>query len=129
MAKYLASLQTGDDELAPKVLRVALSKVVSHCLYGEDIRPMSVELCKVALWMEAMEQGKPLSFLDHHIKCGNSLIGATPAALAGGIPTGAFDPVTGDDKVFCANIRQNNNRYRREHVMTVNKLIEALILV
>ena len=40
---------------------------------------MAVELCKVSLWMEALEPGKPLSFLDHRIQCGNSLIGATPA--------------------------------------------------
>ncbi len=56
------------------------------CLYGVDINPLAVELCKVNLWMEALEPGKPLSFLDHHIKCGNSLIGATLALLAGGIP-------------------------------------------
>ena len=49
---------------------------------------MAVELCKVSLWMEAIEPGKPLSFLEHHIQCGNSLLGATPALLAKGIPEG-----------------------------------------
>ncbi len=38
---------------------------------------MAVELCKVSLWLEALEPGKPLTFLDHHIQSGNSLLGAT----------------------------------------------------
>ena len=50
---------------------------------------MAVELCKVSLWIEAMEPGKPLSFLDHHIRCGNSLLGTTPALIEKGIPDGA----------------------------------------
>ena len=56
--------------------------VIGRCIYGVDINPMSVELCKVSLWMEAIEPGKPLSFLEQHIQCGNSLLGATPALLA-----------------------------------------------
>jgi hypothetical protein len=47
---------------------------------------MAVELCKFALWLEGLEPGKPLSFLDHPIQCGNSLLGATPALTARGIP-------------------------------------------
>lgn len=112
IARRLATLQTGETEPAPQALRAALRQVVSHCLYGVDLNPMSVELCKVALWMEAMEQGKPLSFLDHHIKCGNSLIGATPAAVARGIPTDAFQPVTGDDPALCTVLRKRNKEYR-----------------
>ena len=48
--------------------------------------------------MEALEPGKPLSFLDHRIQCGNSLLGATPALLREGIPDDAFKPIEGDDK-------------------------------
>jgi len=57
----------------------------------------------VSLWLEALEPGKPLSFLDHHIQCGNSLIGATSALLARGIPDEAFTPIEGDDKKVCAS--------------------------
>ena len=54
-------------------------QVVEACIYGVDKNPMAVELCKVSLWINASVRDKPLSFLDHHIQCGNSLIGATPA--------------------------------------------------
>ncbi|MDE0314628.1 MAG: N-6 DNA methylase, partial [Candidatus Poribacteria bacterium] len=56
--------------------------VVENCIYGVDINPMTVELAKVALWLHTVAKGEPLSFLDHHIRCGNSLIGANIADLA-----------------------------------------------
>ena len=51
-------------------------EIVSHCIYGVDLNPMAVELAKVALWLKSISKDKPLSFLDHRLKCGNSLIGA-----------------------------------------------------
>ncbi len=51
-------------------------QVVSHCIYGVDINPLAVELGKLSLWIETMAEGKPLNFLDHHLKHGNSLIGS-----------------------------------------------------
>ena len=51
-------------------------KVVENCIYGVDMNPMAVELAKVALWLHTASLGQPLSFLDHHLKCGNSLVGA-----------------------------------------------------
>jgi type II restriction/modification system DNA methylase subunit YeeA len=59
----------------------ALRDVIGHCLYGVDINPMAAELCRVSLWLEAIEPGKPLSFLDHHIRVGNALLGTTPARV------------------------------------------------
>ena len=56
--------------------------VVENCIYGVDINPMAVELAKVSLWLYTVAKGKPLSFLDHHIRCGNSLIGANIVDLA-----------------------------------------------
>lgn len=50
--------------------------VVEHCLYGVDLNPLAVELAKVSLWLHTVQQDKALSFLDHHLRCGNSLIGA-----------------------------------------------------
>lgn len=50
-------------------------KVVESCIYGVDYNPMSVELAKVALWLYTAEYEKPLSFLSHHLKVGNSLLG------------------------------------------------------
>ena len=51
--------------------------VLKRCVYGVDLNPMAVELAKVSLWLDCFTIGAPLSFLDHHLKCGNSLIGAT----------------------------------------------------
>src|SRR5439155_3123135 len=51
--------------------------ILKRCVYGVDLNPMAVELAKVSLWLDAFTLGAPLSFLDHHLRCGNSLIGAT----------------------------------------------------
>jgi len=61
-----------------KLTRVALLKraVLKRCVYGVDLNLMAVELAKVSLWLDAFTLGAPLSFLDHHLKWGNSLIGA-----------------------------------------------------
>lgn len=52
-------------------------QVVEHCLYGVDINEMAVELAKLSLWLATMQIGRPLSFLDHHLKQGNSLLGVS----------------------------------------------------
>jgi hypothetical protein len=74
---------------------------------------MAVELCKVSLWMEALGPGKPLSFLDHHIRLGNSLFGSTPDLISEGIPNDAFKPIECDDKNACAALKKLNARERR----------------
>ncbi len=51
-------------------------RVVESCVYGVDLNPMAVELAKLSLWLHTVAKGEPLSFLDHHLRCGNSLIGA-----------------------------------------------------
>ena len=112
IAKRLASARTGDDEPSPEATRTALRDVVGRCLYGVDVNPMAVELCKVSLWMEALESGKPLSFLDAHVKCGNSLLGTTLALIDGGIPDVAFKPLEGDDKEISKSLRKQNKAER-----------------
>jgi hypothetical protein len=112
IAKRLATARTGDEEPSPAATRHALRDVVGHCIYGVDLNPMAVELCKVSLWMEALEPGKPLSFLDAHIRAGNSLLGTTPELLLAGIPDAAFAAIEGDDKAVAGDLRKRN---RREH--------------
>lgn len=75
IARAVAQVRTGEQEPSPEVQRQAFRDVVARCLYGVDVNPMAVELAKVALWLEALDPGKPLSFLDHHIRWGNSLLG------------------------------------------------------
>jgi hypothetical protein len=112
IATRLAAVRTGDGEPSPEALRTALRDVVGRCLYGIDVNPMAVELCKVSLWMEAVEPGKPLGFLDHHIVCGNGLLGATPALLERGVPDEAFKALIGDDKAVVSAWKKANKRER-----------------
>jgi len=112
VAKRLAAVRTGEDEPSPDATRSALRDVIGRCIYGVDINPMAVELCKISLWMEAMEPGKALGFLDHHIKFGNSLLGTTPALMADGIPNDAFKPIEGDDKTVCKDFKALNKKER-----------------
>jgi hypothetical protein len=113
IAHALAQVRAGSDEPPPSLVRTALREVIGNCIYGVDINPMSVELCKVNLWIEALDPGKPLSFLDHHIKVGNSLLGTTPALMAKGIPDGAFEPLEGDDRALTAKLRKQNRSERK----------------
>lgn len=51
-------------------------RIVEHCIYGVDLNAVAVELAKLALWLETAAIDQPLTFLDHHLRCGNSLVGA-----------------------------------------------------
>ncbi|MEX2309819.1 MAG: N-6 DNA methylase [Pirellulales bacterium] len=113
LARHLARVRTGEAEPSPEDYQHALRDVIGRCIYGVDINPMAVELCKVSLWMEAIEPSKPLTFLDHHIQCGNSVVGATPALLKSGIPNEAFKGIEGDDPAVCAEYRSQNRDERR----------------
>ncbi len=112
IGKRLAEVRTGEPEPPNEAYRTAVRDVVSRCLFAVDINDLAVELCKVSLWLEALEPGKPLSFLDHHILVGNSLFGATPAAIADGIPDEAFVALTGDDKKTVAALKKRNRKER-----------------
>ena len=115
ITKKLARLRAetaGDVLPSPDTYRAALREVIAHCIYGVDLNPMSVELCKVNLWLESMQPGKPLGFLDHHIQTGNSLLGTTPELIEAGVPDEAFEPIAGDDKKYCAEWKKNNRKQR-----------------
>ncbi len=111
LAQHLArvrALAQGESEPSPLFYQHALRDVIGRCLYGVDVNPMSAELCRVNLWLEALEPGKPLSFLDHHIRVGNSLLGTTPELIAAGLPDEAFKAIAGDDKKACAELKKRN---------------------
>ncbi|MEK7484639.1 MAG: N-6 DNA methylase [Planctomycetota bacterium] len=91
-----------------------LRKVISHCLYGVDINPLSIHLCQFNLLLESLETGKPLPFLGHHIQCGNSLVGANPVLLKRGIPDEAFRPQLGDSVALCEEYQNKNQQERSE---------------
>jgi Eco57I restriction-modification methylase len=112
IAKKYAAMYHGDEEPTPQHVREALHKVVATCIYGVDLNPLAAELAKVSLWLESLEPGKPLAFLDAHIKVGNSLLGTTPKLLAEGIPDGAFKLIEGDDNKIVASLKKQNARER-----------------
>ena len=109
IAHRLASVRTNESEPAPEAVRHALRDVVGRCLYGIDVNPMALELAKISLWLEAIEPGRPLSFLDHHLVRGNALLGATPTMLARPIPDEAFKALSGDDKSIASAWRKSNS--------------------
>jgi hypothetical protein len=59
--------------------------VMKRCVFGVDVNQMAVELAKLSLWLDSFTIGAPLSFLDHHLRCGNSLIGASLQEVEQGI--------------------------------------------
>jgi hypothetical protein len=112
IAKRVAALRTGDPEPTPEAVRSAMREVTGRCIYGVDVNPLAAELARVSLWMEALEPGRPLTFLDAQIKVGNALVGTTPALLAGGLPDEAFKPIEGDDKRVAGALAKQNKAER-----------------
>lgn len=99
MGEYLAIIRMGDeDRPTDEQLREAKRDVLLHCIYGVDLNPMALELAKFSLWITASLPDMPLSFLDHKLKFGNSLIGATPNLVKKGIPIEAYKEVGNDNK-------------------------------
>ncbi|ACB54349.1 hypothetical protein cce_5003 [Crocosphaera subtropica ATCC 51142] len=114
IGKELARIRTGEVHPSPEPLSQAVRDVIQHCIYGVDYNPLSVDLCKVALWIEGFCKGYPLNFLDHRIKCGNSLVGVLDiSVLKEGIPDGAFKAVTGDEKKWATAFKKRNKEERK----------------
>lgn len=91
-----------------------LREVARRSLFGVDRNPMAIELAKVALWIETVEPGKPLSFLDAHLRCGDALLGVYDlSALQIGVPDEAYRPLTGDDKK-ALSVWKARNKSERE---------------
>lgn len=120
IAWYLARVVTGEDNPAPSIYRQCLREVMQRCIYAVDYNPDAVELCKLSLWLEGHNSGKPLSFLDHKIRTGNSIVGVTDlSVLKKGIPVEAYNPATGDDKQVCKWYKklareENKTEYQRQ---------------
>jgi hypothetical protein len=102
----LARVRSGDEYPTEAQIQAAKRDVLARCIYAVDLNPMAVELCKVSLWINASVRDRPLSFLDHHIQCGNSLIGAAPDLMTEGVSYEAFDhTLVGNDRKLGVAIR------------------------
>lgn len=115
IGKELARVRTNERQPGVEAMRQAIRDVIQNCIYGVDFNPLAVDLCKVALWIEGFNRGKPLSFLDHRIKWGNSLVGVLDLdCLKEGIPDEAYKAVTGDRKDLSASLKKQNKKERAQ---------------
>ena len=76
LGEELIPCRPDDDSFEPRLKALLRRHVVERCIYAVDLDPLAVELCRLSLWIETMDRTLPFGFLDHKIKCGNSLIGA-----------------------------------------------------
>ena len=86
----------------------ALRDVVRRCIHGVDMNPLAVEICKVGLWMESIDPGLPLTFLESHIRRGNSLIGTSRALMGEQVPDAAWAVLEGDDRKVTRALKRLN---------------------
>ena len=93
----------------PVDYRHALRDVVGRCIFGVDKNPMAIQLAKTALWLEAYSPDRPLSFVDHHLRVGDALLGVLdPKVLEDGIPDEAYTALSGDDKAVASALKKQN---------------------
>lgn len=122
IATELAIVRTGEEQPSPSAFREALRDVIRNCIYGVDLNPLAVELCKVALWLEAHNPNEPLNFLDHHIKCGNAVVGlAHFKELDNGISNDAFVALSDEEKEKDAILEGKSGKHKAATWATVFK--------
>lgn len=109
VALHRAAAEREGGAPTPADYRHALRDVVSHSLYGVDKNPMAIQLAKTALWLEAYSPDRPLSFVDHHLRVGDALLGVLdPKVLEDGIPDEAYTALSGDDKAVASALKKQN---------------------
>lgn len=114
LGKELARVRTGEEEPAPEATHLAVRDVITHCIYGVDKNPLAVELCRVSLWLESHAEGKPLTFLEHHIRHGDSLVGVSDLQLLEqGVPDEAYKPLGNADRARLNELKRRNQVERR----------------
>jgi hypothetical protein len=109
VARHRAAAEREGGAPTPADYRHALRDVVSRCIYGVDKNPMAIQLAKTALWLEAYSPDRPLSFVDHHLRVGDALLGVLdPKVLEHGIPDEAYTALSGDDKAVASALKKQN---------------------
>jgi hypothetical protein len=83
IARYLvaAGVEAPEEAHSEADLTYWRRRVAQSCIYGVDLNPLAVDLAKLSLWIATTAKGQPLSFLDHHLRTGNALIGARASDL------------------------------------------------
>ncbi|WP_225578484.1 N-6 DNA methylase [Rhodanobacter sp. 7MK24] len=109
VALHRAAAEREGGAPTPADYRHALRDVVGRCIFGVDKNPMAIQLAKTALWLEAYSPDRPLSFVDHHLRVGDALLGVLdPKVLDDGIPDEAYTALSGDDKAVASALKKQN---------------------
>ena len=119
LALALCDVRCDGQQPTEQQLARARRDVLQNCIYGIDVDPFAVELCKVALWIHCAARDLPLTFLDHRIQHGNSLIGWPLRDIPDDIPVDAY-PTSGRNskadeatRRICAGARARNREALR----------------
>lgn len=125
LAIEIARLDQAGEMSEEAARRHALREVIQSCIYGVDKNELALELCKTALWIEAVEPGRPLNFLDAHLRCGDSLVGIlNPDVIEKGVPDEAYAPLAGDDKATVSELKRKNKDDKYEHSVVQGSLFD-----
>jgi hypothetical protein len=109
VALHRAAAEREGGAPTPSDYRHALRDVVGRCIFGVDKNPMAIQLAKTALWLEAYSPDRPLTFVDHHLRVGDALLGVLdPKVLEDGIPDEAYTALSGDDKAVAGALKKQN---------------------
>jgi len=117
IAMELARIETGEHHPGLTFIRKWKRLASSRCIYGVDLNPLAIELCKVAIWMDTYNGTNPLSFLDGHIRHGNSLLGQRLENM-GLIPDDAIPKAWVDQ-------RKIHRKFNRDQIKKVTKEAET----
>jgi len=107
-----------EERLAPvdpdERLAIAMRIIAERCLYGVDKNPLAVEMAKLSLWLITLSKGKPFTFLNHALKCGDSLVGADENMFLEWAHGGNKDQVT----IFDAKLKKllDEARHKRKEL-------------
>lgn len=96
--------------------------VAERCIYGVDMNPMAVELAKVSLWLSTLSYDRPLSFFDHHLRCGNSLLGAPLRSEDGSLTAAEIQTIP---KTALQSVDQEATREEKAALRSVAKRNDA----
>ncbi|MBL9032128.1 MAG: Eco57I restriction-modification methylase domain-containing protein [Phycisphaerae bacterium] len=111
LALEVACARTGESEPRVAALRRAMRDVLARCVYGVDLDPLAVDVCRLSLALEVHEPGRPMLDLESTIRCGDALAGVHDlSAVANGVPEVAFAARAGDDRAHARELARSNRR-------------------
>jgi hypothetical protein len=123
----LAKVRSGEENPGDNWVQQAIRDVVQHSIYGVDKNPAAVELCRISLWLVGHNSGKPLTFLEHKIRVGDSLVGVDNIELLRtGIPDEAFRPSGDEEKKRASEVKKRNKAFLTRRQMNLYGQVQSV---